>query len=144
MKYSELKVVTYEFYLCPGEYPVCEKVWPFLNKIIAKAVETIIPMLELYGVKDAHKSSFWSKFYFCKDILSVYVAYCIRTFLNDGVNGEKEAEGVEVDAISVDRDEGNTSLLTEHIYQFTTDIFNLYGESEGENDDVVVVENLFN
>ena len=47
-------------------------------------------------------------------------------------------------AIGIDRDEGNSYLVAERIHQFTTDIFNLSGEEEGENDDVVVVENASN
>ena len=67
-----------------------------------------------------------------------------QNILYYGVNGETEAEEVEVDATSADRDEDNASLVAERIHQFTTDIFNLSGEEEGENDDVVVVENVSN
>ena len=74
MNYSELQGGPYEVYLCPGSDPVCEKAWPFLNKIIAKAVGAITPLLDLAGVDDTHKPLFWSKFSYCKEPLIVYVA----------------------------------------------------------------------
>ena len=55
-----------------------------------------------------------------------------QNILYYGVNGETEAEEVEVDATSADRDEDNASLVAERIHQFTTDIVNLSGEEVGK------------
>jgi len=106
--------------------PVCEQLWPRVQKIIAQAERIMTPLLKLIGVKREEMSPFCRCFQSTKDLLQAYVSYCPKTFSYDGQKGEEE-EGsdagatVEPDEVG-DQGEGVNQAMVAKIRQFAEDI----------------------
>ena len=72
--------------------PICDKLWPFVSKIIDESVGMMTPLLKLAGVEEKNMSPFYKRFTSSKDLLDVYITYFPKKISYDGMDGTTEVE----------------------------------------------------